>query len=87
LKELDNYPELLAEPIQTILRREGFDDPYNLMKELTRGKKIGRQELEEFIDALDVRGEVKQELKKLRVRDYIGIAPRICDLVLDKVEL
>ncbi len=85
--ELDSYPELLAEPIQTILRREGFDDPYNLMKELTRGKKIGKQELEEFIDSLEIQESVKEELKKITVIGYIGNAPDICDLVLKEVEL
>lgn len=86
-KELENYPELLAEPIQTILRREGFDDPYNLMKELTRGKKIEPQELEAFIDNLDVNDSVKTELKSLTVVGYIGNAPQICEMVLKEVKL
>ena len=86
-KELENYPELLAEPIQTILRREGFDDPYNLMKELTRGKKIGRGELEAFIDGLEVSDGVKKELKSLTVSGYIGKAPQICEMVLKEVKL
>ncbi len=87
VKELDNYPELLAEPIQTILRREGFDDPYNLMKELTRGKKIEQSELNNFIDGLDLSDTVKEELKSLKTRAYIGNAPQICDLVLKDVIL
>jgi len=83
LEELDNSPELLAEPIQTILRVEGIEDPYNLMKELTRGKKVTKADIMEFIDQLNVRPEVKIKLKSLNIREYIGHSVEICHMVIE----
>ncbi|MBD3224249.1 MAG: adenylosuccinate lyase [Caldithrix sp.] len=84
--ELDQFPELLAEPIQTILRREGVDDPYMLLKELTRGKRIDRQGLHQFIDNLQLPDKVKEELKALNVRTYIGKAPEICKQTVNRAQ-
>ncbi|MHB2149337.1 adenylosuccinate lyase [Calditrichota bacterium LG25] len=86
LNELKRHPELLAEPIQTILRREGVEDPYNLLKEMTRGRTISEDDLQKFIEGLPVREEVKQELLALDVTTYVGEASRICQLVIDEVE-
>ncbi len=86
LHELEAHPELLAEPIQTILRREGVDDPYALLKEVTRGQHITLKDLHGLIDQLDIRPEVKTELKNLRVSEYIGDAVRICDAVITRAE-
>lgn len=84
LDELQAHPELLAEPIQTILRREGLDDPYHLLKEITRGKRVSREELHRFIDQLDVSAEIEQELKSLKVEAYTGLAAAICDGVIQR---
>ena len=84
--ELEAHPELLAEPIQTVLRKEGVDDPYNLLKRLTRGKRVTQDELTQFIDELPLTQDAKERLKELRVVDYIGIAPQICRMVVDDVE-
>ena len=84
--ELEAHPELLAEPIQTVLRREGIDDPYNLLKSITRGKRVTRRELEKFIDDLPLPEQAKERLKNLKVVDYIGAAPQICRMVVDEVE-
>ena len=86
LRELEEHPELLAEPIQTILRREGAEDPYSLLKEVTRGQRVTLQDLHGLIDRLDIRPEVKAELKALRVTDYTGDAVRICDAVITRAE-
>ena len=86
LHELEAHPELLAEPIQTILRREGVDDPYALLKEVTRGQHITLKDLHGLIEQLDIRPEVKTELKNLRVSEYIGDAVRICDAVITRAE-
>lgn len=82
LAELEQSPELLAEPIQTILRPVMHDDPYTLLKQLTRGKTITQQDIDRFIDELAIDKNVKTRLKGLRVISYIGDAVNICDRVL-----
>jgi len=84
--EIENHPELLAEPIQTILRRAGLKDPYNEMKKLTRGKIITEKTINNFIENLQVDETVKSELKKLNVVNYIGQAEKITQNVLNKVK-
>jgi adenylosuccinate lyase len=86
LEELDNHPELLAEPIQTILRREGVDNPYNLLKEITRGKRVDLEELRKFVQTLDVSDKAKQQLMKLESRSYLGDAVRITRMVIKEVK-
>jgi adenylosuccinate lyase len=85
-EELENHPELLAEPIQTILRKEGVEDPYNLLKEITRGKRISKNELAEFIDKLAVSEQAKTQLKALDTKTYIGWAPKICRNVITQTK-
>jgi len=75
--ELNTHPELLAEPVQTILRREGLEHPYDLLKDFTRGRQITDNDLTAFIEQLDIRDEVKSELKSLRVINYLGEAQKI----------
>jgi len=86
LAELREHPELLAEPIQTILRREGFENPYNLLKEITRGKRVTFEDLQQFIRTLDVAQDVKEELLTLKVEKYTGLAEKICREVLERIE-
>ncbi|MEA2076886.1 MAG: adenylosuccinate lyase [Candidatus Marinimicrobia bacterium] len=81
-KELNDYPELLAEPIQTILRREGFANPYDIMKSLTRGQGITVANLNKFINSLKVSDEVRKELANLRTFTYTGIAEKICNEII-----
>ncbi len=78
--DLNNHPEVLAEAIQTILRREGEKMPYEKLKELTRGKKITLDDLHHFIDNLDISDTVKKELKKLTPQNYIGLASKLSNL-------
>lgn len=80
--ELDNNWELLAEPIQTVMRRYGIEKPYEKLKELTRGKKVDAQVMAEFIDNLTLPEDVKIELKKLSPENYIGDAIRLVDQLL-----
>ncbi len=80
--ELEDSPELLAEPIQTILKTAGVDDPYSLLKQVTRGKTVTYEDLGQFIDTLDVDNSVKSSLKNLQVSSYIGDAERVCTDVL-----
>lgn len=83
--ELEASPELLAEPVQTILRAAGIADPYELLKDLTRGKAVTRGELEAFVEGLPVDGAVKQRLRALRVTEYVGVSQRICEEVVADV--
>ena len=77
--ELNTNWELLAEPIQTVMRRYGIEKPYEKLKELTRGKKVNQQIIAEFIDALALPETAKQELKALTPANYIGDAIKLVD--------
>jgi adenylosuccinate lyase len=80
--ELDNNWELLAEPIQTVMRRYGIEKPYEKLKELTRGKKVNANVMAEFIDGLSLPDEVKHSLKKMTPENYIGDAIKLVDELL-----
>lgn len=78
--DLDSKWEVLAEPIQTVLRKYGIPDAYNQLKELTRGKNISKESIQEFIKSLDViSDEDKSTLLKLTPSDYIGLAVKIVE--------
>ena len=77
LAELDANWELLAEPVQTVMRRYGIEKPYEKLKELTRGKRITPADLHLFIDNLELPDSVKAELKLLTPANYIGAAIEI----------
>ena len=79
LDELNNNWELLAEPIQTVMRRYGIEKPYEKLKELTRGKKVNQQIMAEFIDGLDLPDNAKDQLKALTPANYIGQAIGLVD--------
>ena len=65
---------VISEAIQTILRREGYNNPYEIMKELTRkNKKIDKKSLHKFIDRLEVSIAIKKELKQISPYNYTGI--------------
>jgi len=72
--DLDANWEVLAEPIQTVMRRHGIDRPYERLKELTRGRRIGAGDLAEFIDGLELPDGVKDELRALSPAAYVGNA-------------
>ncbi len=66
--------EVLAEPIQTVMRRYGIEKPYEKLKELTRGQRITQEQLREFIDKLDIPDHAKAELMRLTPGRYTGYA-------------
>jgi len=66
--------EVLAEPIQTVMRRYGIENPYEKLKELTRGKAITQQAFQEFIQTLDIPEDARDNLLKLTPLNYIGNA-------------
>jgi adenylosuccinate lyase len=82
IEELNDSPELLAEPIQTVLKTVGVDDPYTLLKKASRGKKPTKKSLVELVNSLDIPQKVKDYCNGMESVDYIGDAVRICDLVI-----
>lgn len=78
-RELDQNWELLAEPVQTVMRRYGIEKPYEKLKELTRGKRVNQQAMADFINSLELPETVKAELKRLTPASYIGDAIRFVD--------
>ncbi|WP_339614898.1 adenylosuccinate lyase [uncultured Gilvimarinus sp.] len=73
-EDLDNSWEVLAEPIQTIMRRYDVAEPYEKLKALTRGQKITREVLAEFVETLDIPEHAKQTIRELTPANYIGNA-------------
>ncbi len=75
--DLENNWAVVAEAIQTVLRRENYPNPYEALKELTRGNhQIDKTVIHKFIDTLKVNAAVKKELKKITPSNYIGITPK-----------
>ena len=73
-QDLENNWAVVAEAIQTILRREGYPNPYEALKGLTRtNERINQQSIASFIETLDVSGEIKQELKQITPSNYTGV--------------
>ena len=73
-QDLDNSWEVLAEPIQTVMRRYGIEKPYEKLKELTRGQDMSREVIQAFVEKLDLPDEAKQQLLALTPANYIGNA-------------
>ncbi len=75
LADLEQNWEVLAEPIQTVMRRYGIDNPYEKLKALTRGQRVTKQMMLDFIEGLDIPEEAKAGLRQLTPANYIGNAP------------
>jgi adenylosuccinate lyase len=82
--DLKAHPEVLAEAIQTILRREGYPEAYETLKTLTRGRDLTLEGLRQFVETLDVREEVRTELLALRPESYTGLAEDLARLRDDR---
>ena len=87
LRDLDGNWEVLAEAIQTVVRaeivagRSQITDPYALLKELTRGRRVGGPELVAFVEGLDIGADAKARLVALTPATYTGLADRLVDEV------
>ena len=75
--ELNNNWEVLAEPYQTVMRRYGIANPYEKLKELTRGRKVTEEIMEDFLESLEIPEEAKALLRKLTPATYTGIASKL----------
>jgi len=78
-KELAGAWEVLAEPIQTVMRRYGITESYEALKELTRGEPIDREILHRFIDSVALPATERTRLKSLTPENYIGLAAQLAD--------
>ncbi|MGH8558780.1 MAG: adenylosuccinate lyase [Methylococcales bacterium] len=81
IQDLQDTHEVLAEAIQTVMRRYGIENPYEKLKELTRGRRITPETLQAFIDSLDLPKRAKQELLCLSPADYIGYAKELAQKI------
>jgi adenylosuccinate lyase len=72
--DLDANWEVLAEPIQTVMRRYGVDKPYERLKELTRGQRVSHETLRRFVEGLDLPAEAKEAILALTPAGYTGNA-------------
>ncbi len=79
VEELDNHYEVLTEAIQTVLRKNKVPKAYERLKELSRGKELGKKELHKFIKSLEITDEDKKTLLNLTPSKYIGLSKEIVD--------
>jgi adenylosuccinate lyase len=75
--DLQDAWEVLAEPVQTVMRRYGLPDPYDQLKRLTRGRGITREALREFVAALPIPAEARDALLALTPASYVGKAAEL----------
>jgi adenylosuccinate lyase len=76
-EDLDQSWEVLAEPVQTVMRRYGIENPYEQLKELTRGKGISKEALQEFITTLAIPQDAKDLLLAMTPASYVGLAEKL----------
>jgi adenylosuccinate lyase len=73
-EDLDTNWEVLAEAIQTVMRRHGIEKPYEKLKELTRGQRVDQAAMQAFVEGLELPEEAKARLRELTPANYIGNA-------------
>ena len=78
-QDLNNAWEVLAEPIQTVMRKAGIEKPYEKLKELTRGQRIDQETIRNFIEGLNLSVEDKKRLLKMTPSSYTGMADQIVE--------
>ena len=76
-EDLDNTWEVLAEPVQTVMRRYGIENPYEQLKALTRGKGIAKEDLRSFIIGLAIPQDAKDRLLAMTPASYVGLATKL----------
>ncbi|RCV45103.1 hypothetical protein SEVIR_9G430300v4 [Setaria viridis] len=86
-EDLEQTWEVLAEPIQTVMRRYGIPEPYEKLKELTRGQAVTKDSMQQFIDGLDIPEEVRSKLSKLTPHSYTGLAEDLAKNIEKFVDL
>jgi len=79
LKELQDTPEVIAEAYQNILRMQGIDKPYELLKDITRGKNVKLEDFYSLVDKIDIDKKTKDKLLNIKPENYTGIASKIVE--------
>ncbi len=83
---LEGSPEVLGEAVQTVMRKHGIHEPYERLKEMTRGKKVDIGLLRAFIRSLDLPPNERNRLLEMEPRDYVGLAEELAHQVLDATD-
>ncbi|RDX96433.1 purB [Mucuna pruriens] len=86
-EDLNQCWEVLAEPIQTVMRRYGVPEPYEKLKELTRGRAVTKESIRDFIEGLDIPEAAKKNLLKLTPHTYVGAAIELARTVENAVNI
>ena len=79
--DLDHNWEVLAEPIQTVMRKVGMDHPYERLKELTRGRRVNAEIMKDFVSGLELPEADKKRLLEMTPSSYVGLAEKLAALV------
>ena len=79
--DLDHNWEVLAEPIQTVMRKVGMANPYERLKELTRGRRVTAEIMKEFVEGLELPEADKARLREMTPATYVGMAEKLATLV------
>ena len=80
-QDLDSSWEVLAEAVQTVMRKEGLDEPYERLKELTRGRELDEASFKALIEALDLPSPALDALRRLTPAGYTGLAQRLAEML------
>lgn len=80
-EELESNPEVLAEAIQTVLRKNGYNNAYEMLKDLTRGKEVTIESMREFVNTLDINKEDKEALLDLTPKNYTGLSSKLVEYI------
>ena len=80
-EDLNSNVAVVSEAIQTVLRKNGYTNAYELLKELTRGKEITSQDICSFVQSLDIQAEDKEMLLSLTPSNYLGLADKLVDFI------
>jgi len=83
--DLDNSWEVLAEPVQTVMRKQGIANPYEILKKLTRGQSLDQQSMKTLIENLDLPQNLKDDLLTLTPATYTGIARQLTEHLTKKM--
>ena len=75
-EDLEDHWIVVSEAIQTVLRREGYPNPYEIIKKYTRGQKVTQDTIKQIIEELEVSQEIKDELHRITPFNFIGVLPK-----------
>ena len=77
--------EILAEPIQTIMRMHGLDEPYEKLKNMTRGEQLNAESIRRIMDKLELPETAKRQIEQLSPKSYVGDAKRLVESLVDRL--